>query len=302
LTRAFGQPVTGAELFSALQQASRRSGWVPRQTLLTTLPAGQRRRLLGYVPGPDQPQLRQREQMGLAAAGATALIPSKGGVDWRARDGNYVTPVKSQARCRACVAFGVVAAIESVAAVELRRPGLNINLSEAHLYFCLGPTTVTYPERVNCETGWRPDLALNAVQRSGLADEACFRYNDSDRPCQLCSGAASRLTRIRQWREIPSVEEMRSHLRNRGPLIGVLSVYEDFQSYGSGVYRHVSGGLIGGHCVCIVGYSDANSCWIGKNSWSSQWGEQGYFRIAYGNCGIDASMWSVEGVIAPPAR
>jgi hypothetical protein len=288
---------TGMEFFSALQQVAPRSGWAPRQTLLTTLPADQRRMLLGYVPGPDQVQVRQREQMGLAAIGARSFLSAQGIVDWRARGGNYVTPVKSQARCASCVAFGVVAAIESMTLIQLRRPGLNINLSEAHLFFCLGRTTAS---RVTCGTGWRPELALEAARRSGIVDEACFRYNDSDMPCQLCPSASRRLTRITRWREITAAEDMRSHLRSRGPLIGTLSVYDDFYNYGSGVYRHVSGAFDGGHCVCIVGYNDAAGCWIAKNSWSAQWGESGYFRIAYGNCGIDASMWSVEGAILPP--
>lgn len=292
------QPPTGVEFFSALRQVAPRSGWTPRQTLLTTLPADQRRRLLGYVPGPGQVQVRQREQMGLAATGVRSFRSTRGIVDWRTRDGNYVTPVKSQARCASCVAFGAVAAIESMTLIQLRRPGLNINLSEAHLFFCLGRTAGS---RVTCATGWRPELALEAARRSGIVDEQCFRYNDSDMPCQLCPGASRRLTRITRWREITAVEEMRSYLRTSGPLIGALSVYEDFFNYGSGVYRHVSGAFDGGHCVCIVGYNDADGCWIGKNSWSAQWGDRGYFRIAYGNCGVDTSMWSVEGVIPPPA-
>jgi hypothetical protein len=73
-------------------------------------------------------------------------------------------------------------------------------------------------------------------------------------------------------------------------------VYNDFFSYTSGVYRHVSGGVAGGHCVCAVGYNDAGGYWICKNSWGTGWGQAGYFNIAYGECGIDSTMWAVEGV------
>ena len=37
----------------------------------------------------------------------------------------------------------------------------------------------------------------------------------------------------------------------------------------------------GGHAILIVGYDDANQCFIVKNSWGDDWGEAGYFKIAY---------------------
>ena len=59
---------------------------------------------------------------------------------------------------------------------------------------------------------------------------------------------------------------------------------------------HVSGAQLGGHCICIVGYSNADNAWIARNSWGPDWGEGGYFRIGFGECGIDFEMWGVEPV------
>jgi len=73
-------------------------------------------------------------------------------------------------------------------------------------------------------------------------------------------------------------------------LSAALTVYNDFFSYSSGVYRHVSGEAAGGHCVCVVGYNDAGGYWICKNSWGDGWGDDGFFRIAYGECGIDSQF------------
>src|SRR5205823_6569982 len=36
-----------------------------------------------------------------------------------------------------------------------------------------------------------------------------------------------------------------------------------------------------GHAVSIIGYNDADKAWIAKNSWGEEFGEKGYFRIAY---------------------
>jgi C1A family cysteine protease len=51
--------------------------------------------------------------------------------------------------------------------------------------------------------------------------------------------------------------------------------------YKSGVYTQVSGKKMGGHAVLIVGYNDDEQYFIVKNSWGTDWGEDGYFRIAY---------------------
>lgn len=72
------------------------------------------------------------------------------------------------------------------------------------------------------------------------------------------------------------------------------NVYEDFYYYQGGVYQHITGASLGGHCVTIIGYDDQQGCWICKNSWGKQWGEKGFFRIAYGECGIDS--WANHGV------
>ncbi len=63
------------------------------------------------------------------------------------------------------------------------------------------------------------------------------------------------------------------------------TVYEDFFNYKSGVYRHVSGAVAGGHAVVLLGWG--NGYWIAQNSWGSSWGENGFFKIALHECGID---------------
>jgi hypothetical protein len=84
-------------------------------------------------------------------------------------------------------------------------------------------------------------------------------------------------------------------------MIGCMAIYQDFFSYTSGVYRHTLGTLSGYHAVCVVGYSEAEEAWICKNSWGTDWGESGWFKIGYGECGMDTqfAMYGVEDVIPP---
>ena len=47
---------------------------------------------------------------------------------------------------------------------------------------------------------------------------------------------------------------------------------------------------MGDHAICVVGFDDANGCWICKNSWGPGWGESGWFKIGYGECGMGSSF------------
>ena len=61
------------------------------------------------------------------------------------------------------------------------------------------------------------------------------------------------------------------------------------------------GADVGLHCVEVIGYSEADECWICKNSWGTSWGDGGYFKIAYGQAGIDTEFpfWTASGVVLP---
>jgi C1A family cysteine protease len=252
---------------------------------------------LGYTPGPGEPTLEDAEQIALRAAaapppaGAPQPPPS---FDWRnANGGNYVTPIEDQGSCGSCVAFGSVAAVESLVRITNEEPEQEVDLSEAQMFFCYGPNTGAG----KCPAGgWWPDPAYESLKQ-GVVDAECFPYTPADQPCNLCTDWEERLTKITGFGKPTNVAEMKNLLSTVGPPSACFTVYEDFYyHYSGGVYRHVSGNPVGGHCVCIVGYDDGEECWIVKNSWGTGWGEAGFFRIGYGQCGIDNQMWAPEGI------
>ncbi|CAJ0929411.1 unnamed protein product, partial [Mesorhabditis belari] len=61
-----------------------------------------------------------------------------------------------------------------------------------------------------------------------------------------------------------------------------------------GIYYHVAGAFKGTHAVKIIGWGVENNTpyWLVANSWNSDWGEKGLFRIRRGNneCGIEEAV------------
>jgi C1A family cysteine protease len=256
---------------------------------------------LGFTP-PEGLTLQALEDLGkgIAAGHQVGLraIGSPSAFDWRNQGGqDYITAVKDQGACGSCVAFGTTAAVEGTFRVQRGNPSLAVDLSEASLFYCIAAS-----QGRNCSTGWWPQDALTGYQNVGVPDEGCFPYTAGNQPCSQCADWASRATKITGFHSVSSAIDMKTWLSSRGPMSACLTVYDDFFSYTSGVYHHVTGNVAGGHCVCFVGYDDGLNCWICKNSWGTGWGESGYFRIAYGECGIEGMVHAVDGIVEAPPR
>jgi len=94
----------------------------------------------------------------------------------------------------------------------------------------------------------------------------------------------------------PDANSIATEIMTNGPVEAAFDVYADFESYKSGVYQHVTGDYLGGHAVKILGWGvDAASnlpYWLVANSWNTDWGEKGFFRILRGSdeCGIEDNI------------
>jgi C1A family cysteine protease len=282
---------------AALQAAVEQAGesWLAGPTAISELPDAEKRLRLGATPPPGEPSLEARE---LAAAinrndAALSSVGAPAAFDLRNVGGsNFITSVKDQGSCGSCVAFGSVATVEGTFRRQLNDPNRAVDFSEAHLFYCIARA-----QGRNCGNGWWCDKGLDAFKTDGVVDEACYPYVAGDQNCSnRCADWQNRLTKISGWRTITSVAQIKEWISTRGPLSCAFTVYNDFFSYRSGVYRHVSGAAAGGHCVSCIGYNDAGRYWICKNSWGSNWGDGGFFNIGYGECGIDAQMWAVDSV------
>ncbi|XP_026465368.1 cathepsin B isoform X2 [Ctenocephalides felis] len=89
-------------------------------------------------------------------------------------------------------------------------------------------------------------------------------------------------------------KEIQHEIMTNGPVEGAFTVYEDLLNYKTGVYQHVTGRALGGHAIRILGWGveEDTPYWLIANSWNSDWGDNGYFKILRGSdhCGIESQI------------
>jgi hypothetical protein len=276
--------------------------WTAGETSLLHLTPAERKLRLGYIPGPDETALDERERIATANLAAfrtraAVAVAYPGAWDWRNVNGqSYISPIKDQGNCGSCVAFGSAATIDGT---ERTSTNLSLNnpngytlqdVSEAQLFYCGAE-----PAGYRCSTGWYVSGALAYATNPGVAPEACFPYSAGDQPCNLAPGWQGQVTKVGASGYLNTTDSMKTWLSTRGPLIACFKVYSDFFGYTGGVYHwNGSAPYEGGHCISVIGYSDSLQAWLCKNSWGTGWGMGGYFYIGYGQCGIDSGMWSVN--------
>ena len=229
------------------------------------------------------PLTRRRAE---AAEGSRAV-----GVDWRSRFGqSWITSVRDQNPASSCVDFSTTALVEAMVRIERC---MWITRSEGDLHDGAGRKVAD---------GWWPTSALEWVQANGLADPGVYPWNLDDAPYAPTPDRGGRTTRIASWSAVVSADDQKDWLDLVGPLAACFEVFEDFYAYGSGIYRPTPNmASAGWHCVLVIGYDDDASCWLCKNSWSSSFGEDGFFRIAYGVSNFDVNpKWGLRGTNPDP--
>ncbi|MFH1563062.1 MAG: C1 family peptidase [Nitrospirota bacterium] len=280
---AFGQDTELATINKAIK--AKGAKWTAGETSVSKLSKEARKALCGAI---KEPQL----EPGITVQPKRALPTT---LDWRNVGGtNWTTPIRNQANCGSCVAFGAIGALEPLVRIEVNNPTLPIDLSEQHLFSCGGG---------DCDWGWYPSMAANYLKYSGTPDETCYPYQSwdgNDYPCLgTCPDWPNRAVKITQWNWVANnVDNIRGALLGT-PLSTTMDVYDDFFSYTGGVYEHTWGALAGGHQITFVGYNNTEGYWICKNSWGTGWGEAGWFKIKYNNSGIGDSTILMSGTIIP---
>jgi cathepsin B len=227
--------------------------------------------------------------------------------------------IRDQSNCGSCWAFGVAEAVTDRICI---RGGGQVHISAEDINDCCKACGN------GCNGGF-PAAVYNWYVKDGIVTGGQYGTNEGCQPYSLphcdhhttgkypnCTGDANtpqcrkacrtgyNQTYTEDKRKgsksyaITTVQEIMQDLVDNGPVTAAFTVYSDFLSYKTGVYKHVTGEELGGHAVKIIGYGVENgqNYWLVANSWNEDWGDKGFFKIARGNdeCGIESEITAGE--------
>jgi len=224
-------------------------------------------------------------------------------VDWREK--GIITSIKDQGECGSCWAFATAELTESYWAMATGR--LN-DLSIQQITDCT-PNPLHCGGTGGCggataELGW-----AQIVKMGGLSAEWTYPYTSyfgSDFTCN--QKFMMPVAKVAKFVNLPENEQL--------PVLNYLASYGPLSiSVDASTWAHYETGVFNAcnqtnpdldHAVMLVGYgTDAQygDFWIVRNSWSPQWGEEGYIRLHRQNpvtCGTDLNPSDGDGCSGGP--
>lgn len=196
-------------------------------------------------------------------------------------DQGKVPDVREQT-CGNCWSFAASAAYESS---YLIRNNTKVDSSEQYINDCA--ETDDGEDAGSCDGGLAVK-ALEHIARDGTTSESRVSYTGTDRTCTNPSTGMNAVA----WGyvdpdvEHPTTRQIKEALCEYGPLATRMRIVsDDIFAYTGGVYSEdVDSDSDGsGHAVVIVGWNDLKGAWLVRNSWGTDWGEDGYGWFEYGS-------------------
>jgi len=228
-----------------------------------------------------------------------------------------VLEVRDQSACGSCWAHGAVEAMSDRICIQ-SNGAKKVHLSVQDMNSCCDWCGM------GCDGGdpgsawqyWATEGVVDGGNWTSTPDGSCSQYSlppcehhipkghyapcpSNEYPTPACpttcangkSFSASKVVGASAYSVSSDPNAIATEIMTNGPVEVAFTVYEDFLTYKSGVYQYQSGQELGGHAVKMLGWGVENGTpyWICANSWNSDWGDGGFFKILRGQdeCGIE---------------
>ncbi|AXS67718.1 cathepsin [Cryptophlebia peltastica nucleopolyhedrovirus] len=206
--------------------------------------------------------------------------------DWRIS--NKVTSVKDQGACGSCWAFSALGSLESLYAIKHNKL---INFSEQQLIDC---------DRVNmgCDGGLMHVAFEQIMNVGGVMEENDYPYRGVKSRCAADpSKFVVSLSSCSRY-IFQNEDTLKNVLITQGPIAMAIDA-TSISTYSKGIIKFCDNFGVN-HAVLLVGYGTENNVnyWTFKNTWGTDWGEDGYFRVKrnINSCGLVNELASTASI------
>lgn len=219
------------------------------------------------------------------------------------RSTGYLPDVWDQGQLGSCVSNGTGAAYS----FDLAKQGSERNYAPSRLFIYYNGRVIE--NTVSSDSGLTIADGAKSINKYGCPPETDWAYDISKytaRPPQQAYTDGAERQSVKYARVPQTVVDMQACLSAGWPVVVGFTVYESFESStvaGTGVVPMPGAGesTLGGHCVLLVGYQP-DGTWILRNSWGTDWGQQGYFTMPQQyltNPNLTSDFWFVSQVESP---
>jgi len=202
-----------------------------------------------------------------------SFAPNPSNWDWFTQ--GVCTPIYNQGQCGSCWAFSATETIESYFAVQ---GGKLTGLSMEQIVDC-----DTAGEDQGCEGGF-PTGAYQYVQSAGGIDSyASYPYTAGEGQAGQCQFSQQNVvTNVASYQTISGETGLYQQASTAGP-VSVCVDASSWSGYSGGILTQCGNNV--DHCVQLTGYMNygqSGAYWVVRNSWGTNWGENGFIWIQIG--------------------
>mmetsp|Transcript_9202 Transcript_9202/g.9162 ORF Transcript_9202/g.9162 Transcript_9202/m.9162 type:complete len:622 (+) Transcript_9202:3-1868(+) len=233
--------------------------------------------------------------------------------DWRNVSGqNYVSWTKNQhipQYCGSCWAHGPTSSLSDRINILRGNKWPRITLAPQVILNCHGGGSCN---------GGNPGGVYEFIATHGITDDTCQQYTAANPEVASCSPVQNCMTcwelsnrtncpavsnpityKVSQYGAVNGAFRMKAEIYKNGPIGCGIQATPRFENYTSGVYEEFIPWISINHEIAVVGWGvadDGTEYWIGRNSWGTYWGQEGFFYIKMyeNNLGIETDCdWGI---------
>ena len=200
-------------------------------------------------------------------------------IDYR----DVLLPVRNQGNQGSCFAMSVACMKEYQ---EKQDYGLNEYLSPQFFYNIRGNL---YDNDKNNDEGMYGRNVMKLLMEYGICSEKIYPYGRiqyKNKISEYCFTEAKN-HKIKGYGRVLSIEALKYSLKYNGLCLIVFPIY----NYGPQMWiKNNKDIFLGGHAMTVVGYLD--NCFIIRNSWGLDWGDNGYSYYYFNDWGAHWEVWT----------